>query len=894
MRDAASTRAPDGDASLRRAAKRARPTMMEQFARAKREQPDSLLFFRMGDFYELFGEDAKVAARELGIALTSRSKGEEALPMAGVPVRSVDGYLMKLVSKGFKVSICEQMQDPRSTKGIVDRAIVRVVTPGTLTEEDALEARANNWLASLALARSGPRNVGAGLAWVDVSTGRMLASEVPLERVEDELSRIAPAELLLAEDAAAAAPELAARIESALGARVSPREPWRFAQEGALRVLKRHFRVATLEGFGFDDASPAVSAAGALVEYLEETSRGTCAHVRRLERVEGRELVVLDRATRSCLELLRTQRDGRHEGSLLHAIDATLTPMGGRMLREWLLAPLREVDAILHRQRGVAELFESPFLREDARELLGGVLDIERLVAKVSTGRAGARDLVALASSLEPVAPLRTKLENVYSKILGELLQALDPLEELVGELRATLVDSPPPALRDGGLVRAGFDPELDRLRGIAGDGKAWMARFQAEEAARTGIQGLKIGFNSVFGYFIEVPRGQVARVPASYARKQTIKAAERYVTPELKRFEDEVLRAEERARDMEYEIFLTLRARVADAAARILDTARALAEIDVLAALAQTAAENRYVAPTIHAGETLRIEEGRHPVIERTQTDEPFVPNDTLLDRGAHLIGVITGPNLAGKSTFIRQTALIVLLAQTGSFVPARAAEIGVVDRVFTRIGSADDIGRGASTFMVEMVEIASILNNAGPRSLLVLDEVGRGTSTFDGLALAWAILEHVHETIRARTLFATHYHQLTGLAEKLTGVFNLNVAVREWEDQIVFLHKIVEGGTDRSYGIHVARLAGVPEPLLARAKQILGELEGEAAELAPRAPTPGGGADGERQLGLFDASARRSGVEEALREIDVEKLTPLQALLELAELRALLEPPA
>ncbi|MFT7680184.1 MAG: DNA mismatch repair protein MutS, partial [Planctomycetota bacterium] len=531
-----------------------------------------------------------------------------------------------------------------------------------------------------------------------------------------------------------------------------------------------------------------------------------------------------------------------------------------------------------------------PFLREDVRTLLRDVLDIERLVAKVSTGRANARDLQALARSLAVVQPLLVKLDAVYSSALGDLRETLDPLEELVERVLETLVDSPPPTLREGGLVREGCNAELDELRQIAGDGKAWMARFQAEEIERTGMQGLKIGFNSVFGYFLEVPRGQVDKVPATYLRKQTLKNAERYITPELKEFEDKVLRSEERSHEMEYAIFGELRDAVALEVPRILGTAQALAMVDCLAGLAQTAAENHYVAPSIDNGDLLHIVDGRHPVIEVMQSDQPFVPNDTHLDRSDHLVGLITGPNMAGKSTYIRQTALIVLLAQVGSFVPAKEAKIGVVDRIFTRLGSADDLSRGASTFMVEMVEIANILNNARSRSLVVLDEVGRGTSTFDGLALAWSIVEHLAGQMRVRTLFATHYHQLTQLSEELKGVHNLSVAVREWDDEIVFLHKIIEGATDRSYGIQVARLAGVPQELVDRAKEVLVDLESDGNSLAPQIQRRSGAAaaGGNQQLGLFDLDPDK--LIRKLEEIDLESTTPLDALTKLTELKDLL----
>ena len=875
----------------KRSAGRGKVTMMDQFERAKREQPDCLLFFRMGDFYELFGEDAKIASRELGIALTSRDKNSDPIPMAGVPVRAVEGYLLKLVAKGHRVAICEQVGDPRTTKGIVERRIVRVVTAGTITEEDALEARQSNWLAALYVGASPAR---AGLAWLDVSTGRFLCAEFGPDAIEDELARLSPAELLVSETALVEGSELGALLHRRLGSRLTERDAWRFERDAAQRALHTQLGVASLEGFGLSDTSPVIPAAGALVEYLQETQRGACEHVKRIEKVDTSQHLVLDQATRSCLELTRTQREGRREGSLLDVIDSTITAMGGRLLHDWLMAPLRDVGIIGHRQRGVAELVDLPFLREGVRTRLAEVLDVERLAAKISTGRANGRDVVALANSLAVVAPLRETLDAVSSKVLGELLEALDPHAEMVDRVQRTLVEAPPNTLREGGLIRSGFSGELDELRRIAGDGKASMARFQADEIERTKIPGLKIGFNSVFGYFLEVPRGQVDQVPPTYVRKQTIKTAERYVTAELKEFEDKVLGAEERARDLEYEIFNALRDAFAQEVPAVLATARALAEVDVLAALAQTAAERRYVLPTVDKSDVLRITDGRHPVIEETQTNEAFVPNETSLDRSQRLVGIITGPNMAGKSTYVRQTALIVLLAQIGSFVPASEARIGVCDRIFTRIGAADDIGRGASTFMVEMLEIANILNNAGPRSLIVLDEVGRGTSTFDGLALAWAIVEHLHDHIRARTLFATHYHQLTDLAGRLKGVFNLSVAVREWEDSIVFLHKIVEGGTDRSYGIHVARLAGVPVELVTRAREILRDIEREEEGLAPRiqrggaddrlVPTPTGGL----QLGLFDQ--HRPPLEKALQDIDPDHITPMEALTKLRELKDLL----
>jgi len=850
--------------------------MMEQFNRAKKDAPGCLLFFRMGDFYELFGEDARVASRELGLTLTARDKGANAMPMAGVPVKAAEGYLLRLVRKGFKVAICEQLTDPRHTKGIVDRGVVRIVTPGTITEENALDARASNYLASVFVGKK-----AAALAWVDLSTGRFHAAELPPEKLADELARVRPAELLwpvTLEDRW----DDGIHVRGEIGPRITEREDWRFDHDGMRRALERHFKVRTLEGYGFSDDSPVVSAAGALVEYLEETQRASCAHIRHIQKVEPRDHLVLDRATRNCLELVTTQRGDDSSGTLLEATDRSLTAMGGRLMREWLLSPLTSVERILWRQSGVTEFVQQPFLREDVRTILGDVLDIERLVAKVSTGRVNGRDLVALAASLASVPPLKLQLATAAAPALRDLEAGLDPLEDITHTLQTTLVETPPLTIKEGGLIQDGVSAELDELREISGSGKAAMAKFQAEEQDRTGIQNLKIGYNSVFGYFLDVPRSQVDRVPAHYIRKQTIKTSERYITPELKEFETRVLKSEELSRDLEYELFGKLRDGVAAELERILNTARSLAEIDVLAGLATVAAENDYCAPVLDEGTRIDIEEGRHPVIEQSPICETFVPNDTCLDADAatgRRFAILTGPNMAGKSTYIRQAALVVLLAQIGAYVPARAARIGIVDRIFTRLGSGDDISRGASTFMVEMVEIANILNNASRRSLVILDEVGRGTSTFDGLAIAWSLVEYLHERVGARTLFATHYHQLTALPETYPGVFNLNVAVRERDGEVAFLHRIVEGATDKSYGIYVARLAGVPDEVLSRAGTILAELEAESKDTTPSTP--------HAEQPHASPAAQTSVTEERLRSLDPNSMTPIEALLELQRLR-------
>jgi DNA mismatch repair protein MutS len=855
--------------------------MMEQFRRAKKEAPGALVFFRMGDFYELFQEDAVVAARELGLTLTSRAKGSaQPIPMAGVPVRSAEGYLVRLVRKGHKVAVCEQLEDPRKAKGIVDRGVVRIVTPGTLTEEDALDARSNNYLAAVWVARE-----RAGLAWVDLSTGRLQGAELEARRIVDEIARVAPSELLAAPELWSTDEGLQGELSERLGITLTERESWRFDPETAERTLTRHFKVKGLEGFGVPEGSLIVPAAGALLEYVAETQKATCQHILRIEPVVPDEHLLIDRATRQCLELVETQREHRREGSLLDVLDDARTPMGSRLLRDWVLHPLRAVEPIRERQGGVAELVGDPFLREELREQLDEVHDVERLAGRISTGRASGRDLVALARSLERIPPICSRLEASNSAALSRLQGELDPLTETVERIRATLVDEPPLGLREGGLVRAGFSTELDEIRQISGDARSWMARFQAEESQRSGLPGLKIGFTSVFGYFIEVPRGQVDRVPDHYIRKQTLKGAERYVTPELKEFEDKVLNADARAIEREYEIFQELRSAVAAEIPRVLASARALSELDAVASLAHVAAAQRYVAPQVDEGGEIHVVDGRHPVIERSSSCEAFVPNDADLDLEGRRLTILTGPNMAGKSTYIRQVALIALLAQIGSFVPATEARIGIVDRIFTRVGAGDDISRGESTFMVEMVEIANILNNASRRSLVILDEVGRGTSTFDGLALAWAIAEHLHENVGCRTLFATHYHQLTDLTARYPGTVNKNVAVREWGDEIVFLHKIVDGGTDRSYGIHVARLAGVPRDVVERARSILQDLERDEEDLAQRilagasAPTPEAAPSGV-QLGLF---AARSPIEDEISKLDLDRMAPLDALLRL-----------
>jgi DNA mismatch repair protein MutS len=843
---------------------------MQQYMAHKQRLPDALLFFRMGDFYELFFDDAKLAAKLLGITLTSRSKGESAIPMAGVPVRAVDGYMQKLVQMGHRVAICEQMQDPREAKGIVDRDVVRILTPGTLTEDHLLEDKKANYLTAVAKGRG-----RAGMAWVELSTGTFFVHEGDLERLGDELARIEPAEVLLAEAERGQARDWL----SGNGVPLTFRSDYDFGTDNGLRTLQELFGTSTLAGFGVQDLPLAVGAAGALVTYLQETQRGALPNLRRIETWHDGSHMRLDRATRLSLELVQTMR-GDEGTPLLKILDRTNTPMGARRLRSWLLAPLARVSAINERQQAVAELNEDPQLLGAIAQQLAHVLDLERLTSRAAFGRANARDLVGLRQSLQRLPTVRERLESCTSPALRRLAAELDALPELGERIGSTLVDEPPLAVRDGGLIRAGFHAELDELRELARDSTEWMARYQQGLAERTGIPSLKVGFNKVFGFYIEVTHThREVPLPPEFHRKQTTKNAERYVTDELRTFETKILKAEENGKALEYELFAALRDAVAAELPRLQATAAAVAEIDACVSLATVARERGYCRPLVDDSFALQIEDGRHPVIEATHAAGTFVANDTRLDPPERRLVLLTGPNMAGKSTWIRQNALIAIMAQIGSFVPARSAHIGLVDRVFTRVGGGDDISRGASTFMIEMTETANILNNSTERSLVILDEVGRGTSTYDGLALAWAIAEDLHERIRCRALFATHYHQLMDLAGPGKGIVNCRVAVREWGDQIVFLHRIEDGGTDRSYGLHVARLAGIPKAVLERAAAVLGKLDEEGDAVRDALVTERDrGRPGPKQCELF--AAPPDPIVEELRGLDLDEMSPRQAV--------------
>jgi DNA mismatch repair protein MutS len=857
--------------------------MMKQYLEAKRQCPGAIVLFRMGDFYELFFEDAELVARVLGLALTSREKGPDSVPMAGFPHHSIDGYLRKLVEAGYRVAVCDQVQDPRDAKGLVQREVTRIVTPGTLTEDGLLEPRATNFLAAISWQRD-----RCGLAWVDISSGNFQLCDLDTNQLGDELARLEPAECLVSDDLDQAETTVAPRDSMA----VTRRPGWSFHPDQARDVLLRHFGVATLEGFGVAEEAVGIGAAGAIIDYLRETQKTSLEHIHAPTLYNRVNQLVIDEVTRRSLELVRTLRDGPREATLLGVLDETATPMGARLLGQWVANPSSDMVELTGRQDAIAELLESSLLRQELAESFGECYDLERLTARVATGRASPRDLGALAHTLAVVPRIKAKLAARQSRLLSEAEACLDLCPELRQQLESALVDQPPLAIREGGIIRDGYHAELDELRSINRGGKEWIARFQAAEIERAGIPSLKIGFNRVFGYYIEVTNVHAAKIPPNYTRKQTLKNAERYVTPELKEYEEKVLKAEERAIDLEYELFLALRNQAATHTQRLQRTARALATTDVLVALATVAARRNYCRPELVAEPVLQIRDGRHPVIEALSAAGQFVPNDVDMSRDNGRVLVVTGPNMAGKSTYIRQAALTLIMAQLGSFVPARAARIGIADRIFARIGASDELARGLSTFMVEMVETATILNTATDRSLVILDEIGRGTSTYDGVSLAWAVAEHLHDTNRCRVLFATHYHELAELSRSLDGVKNLNVAVRDWEDQVIFLHKILEGSADKSYGIHVARLAGVPTSVIERAKTILATLEAQHLDT-----------DSQSRLSKPGRRRRSSVVQRSLfwgvhdhiidgvRRLDLDNLTPEQALEKLREIRGQLD---
>ena len=874
---------------------------MRQYLDAKQQYRDAILFFRMGDFYEMFYEDALVASRALDLTLTSRSKDGKgtSIPMCGIPHHAADAYLARLVKKGFRVAVCDQVEDPKKAKGIVKREIVRVVSPGTLTDAQHLDAREPAFLLSVsAVNPSLTKNEKiwsdpiVGVALLDLTTGEFSCAEyrgkAGLQALADEVMVLRPREIVAPLDL-----DLSGLLPDGAAERlpVTRVEGWTFDHESARRKLLEQFRTNGLEGFGLEAHPCAVSAAGALLHYLRDTQKADLAHVRSITYKMSADCLLIDAVTLKHLEIVESMEGGR-DGTLLHEVDRTVTPMAGRLLRAWLLRPLVSLDRIRDRLDAVEEFAFRSTDRGKFRDVLRSVQDLERLVARAALGNASPRDLVGLKQSIAAVPKVRLLLEACQAPLTRSLLSALDDLMDVRNDIDRSVIDEPGAVVREGGYIRDGLDAELDDLRRISRSGKQVIAELEARERQRTGISSLKVRYNRVFGYYIEISKSNLHAVPADYHRKQTIAGGERFITPALKEYEEKVVGADERILEREIELFEQLRGRVAAEAGRIQETARALAALDVLAGLAETAAHSNYIKPHVHDGDELSIVDGRHPVVER-RCNGAFVPNDVTLDGTTSQLVILTGPNMGGKSTYLRQTALICLLAQAGSFVPATRAKISILDRVYARVGASDNITRGQSTFMIEMQETANILHGASSRSLVVLDEIGRGTATFDGLSIAWAVAEYLATNAhgRPKTLFATHYHELTDLADALPGVVNAHVAAREWQDDIVFLHKIVPGRSDRSYGIQVARLAGMPALVITRARAILEALERDELTRGGRPSISGTPADPQRQLGLFQMSPPADPAAETLaqrlRDTDTDGLTPLQALLLLTDLK-------
>ncbi len=856
---------------------------MIQYFATRAEYPGAVLLMRVGDFFEAYGDDAELIVRELNITLTGREDGGLRIPMAGVPHHAMERYVARLIAKGHRIAIMDQVEDPRFAKGLVKRKITRVLTPGTVLEDNMLDSRTNNYLVAAVVG-----DPVAGVGIVDISTGEFLTTEIEgdrrVEQLLDEIMRLEPAEVLLPEGANN---ELIEAIRSSCGATVTTYAPHPGASASATKssrtVLLDHFQTQSLRGFGCDEYTSGLDACALVMRYLQDNQVNALTHIRSLSTYSCRDFMMLDAPARKHLELTSSLSDGGRQRTLLGVLDETLTPMGGRLLRNWLLEPLLDVSRIRRRHEAVNEIVHDAILRGDLRELLRGMGDMERLVSRSAAGLANARDLVALASALNRLSGISLALSTCQSERLCDISQRLANPPEIAQRISRALVDDPPAGLREGGMIREGFNIELDKLQSAANAARAWIASLETTERERTSIPSLKVGYNAVFGYYIEVTRANLAKVPENYIRKQTTSNSERYITPELKEYEARVLGADEKAVELEYELFLGVRERVAEAAADVLAVARAVSELDVLTGFAETAVRRQYVKPEVNAEDAIEIKGGRHPVIEWIGAHGAYIPNDCKLDSSCSMY-VITGPNMSGKSSYLRQVALIVLMAQTGSFVPADSAVVGVVDRIFTRVGAHDELASGQSTFMVEMNETANILNNASLRSLVVLDEIGRGTSTYDGLSIAWAVAEHL-TSIGCKTLFATHYHHLNELAKQFPVVHNYRIAVKEQGDHIVWLRKLVPGGTDRSYGIQVARMAGIPVEVIDRAREVLKALEKNGAGATRDLGSIAAGAITAKkqkiQLTLFEAE--KHPVIEELEDLDVTALTPIEALMKL-----------
>jgi len=861
--------------------------MMAQYWAIKKEHPDVILFFRMGDFYEMFGEDAVIAAKAMNIALTTRDKGSDnPMPMCGVPHHALQSYLPRMISKGLSVAICEQMEDPKTAKGVVKREVTRIVTPGTIMEPGLLDEKSFNFLAAIA-----PGKLGFGLAAADLSTGLFRVCEFngdgAMRAVMDELERLAPRQILIPDNLEENHPPLFIRLSAVHGRLLDKREGWLFGFDTARQALLDQFQVAGLDGFGLEGMTQSVCAAGACVAYLKDTQKGALTQIHNVTVHHPEGAMALDPATIRNLEIVKTLSDNTTAGSLFWALDDTSSPMGARTLKEWLLRPLTDEARINRRLDVVGALTgdKEPALLENIRTLMAGMGDLERISGRVTMPVCSPRDLLALKNALAPLPSLKVEVEKIDAELAAGWAEKWDDMASLCDLLERAIADEPPALARDGGSIRKGYDEGLDELKSVQSDSRAALLALEQEERERSGISGLRVKYNKIYGYFIEVSRRNSEQVPEDWMRKQSLVNAERFVSPRLNELEEKILHAEERAMTLEMEIFEKVRLAAAQAAPRARAMAGIIGQLDALAGLAAVASARGYCKPVVDGGDTIKILGGRHPVLERAGLGERFVPNDTLLDMDTARLGIVTGPNMAGKSTYIRQVAVITLLAQVGSFVPADFAQVGVVDRIFTRVGAQDHLQKGQSTFMVEMNETALILNNATGRSLIILDEIGRGTSTFDGISIAWAVAERIHQ-VGARTLFATHYHELSELADSLPGVRNLSVAVREWNEQIIFLRKIIDKPADKSYGIQVARLAGLPKEVITRAGEILSQLEANEVDSSGHPKRKAKEAEGriDPQTDLF-ATAHVSEIEEELRKIDINQMTPMDALKKLEE---------
>ena len=858
--------------------------MMQQYMETKNQYKDCILFYRLGDFYEMFFDDALCVTKELELTLTGKSCGlDERAPMCGVPFHSAESYINRLVERGYKVAICEQVEDPKSAKGLVKREVIRVVTPGTNSFTSSLDETRNNYLMGIVSIEG-----KFGISVVDVTTGEYLMTEVDsVSKLLDEINKFTPSEIICNDTFYISGVDMN-DLSSRMGIVISPLDSSYFDKDSCQRALCRHFKVSTLEGLGFKEYAIGTIAAGSIMQYLEETQKCSLAHISHLLPYHTGKYMLLDRNTRRNLELVETLREKQKRGSLLWVLDKTKTAMGARKLRSSLEQPLIDKETILQRYDAIDELNQDVITREELREYLNPVYDLERLLSKISYKTVNPRDMIALESSLSMLPHIRLLCSNFKSDLFQDFTQNLDPLEDVYQLIHSAIVEEPPISVREGGIFKNGFNEEIDHLRNAKTEGKNWLADLETTEKEQTGIKNLRIKYNKVFGYYLEVTKSFVNQVPDTWIRKQTLTNAERYTTPELKEMEDTILGAEDRLYNLEYAVFCQLREEIFQQMDRIQQTASVIASIDMIASLAYVAEHNHYVRPKLNNKGILRIKDGRHPVIEQMIAHDMFIPNDTFLDEDSHRLVIITGPNMAGKSTYMRQTALIVLMAQLGSFVPASQADISLVDRIFTRVGASDDLASGQSTFMVEMTEVANILHNATKNSLIILDEIGRGTSTFDGLSIAWSVVEHIvdKKLIGAKTLFATHYHELTELEGKLEGVQNYCIAVKEDGEDIVFLRKIVKGGADKSYGIQVAKLAGVPEQVLIRAREIADQLENKDAlsldgvvnQMAVSSP----GEKTMNQLSIFDTMGndQTDDILFELRDIDLSRVTPMDAM--------------